>query len=72
VNLETVGTGKKGGGATASGTGRPPPEEEMDTESSDFRHEVDRILDKINASGFGSLTEEERTTLHKARSLLRK
>lgn len=72
VNLETVGTGKKGGGSTASGTGRPPPEEEMDTESSDFRHEVDRILDKINASGFGSLTEEERTTLHKARSLLRK
>jgi hypothetical protein len=32
--------------------------------------EVDRILDKINESGFGSLTVEEKLTLEKAKGLL--
>ena len=34
--------------------------------------EVDRILDKINEKGFGSLTEDEKITLDKAKSLLGK
>jgi membrane associated rhomboid family serine protease len=34
--------------------------------------EVDRILDKINENGFGSLTEDEKRTLDKAKSLLGK
>ena len=38
----------------------------------DLRGEVDRILDKINASGFGALTPEERSTLEKARETLRR
>ena len=37
-----------------------------------LRVEVDRILDKINEQGFGSLTEEERKTLDEARDILRK
>jgi membrane associated rhomboid family serine protease len=35
-----------------------------------LKAEVDRILDKINEEGFGSLTAEERSTLDKARDLL--
>ena len=35
-----------------------------------MQEEVDRILDKINASGFGSLTDEEKLTLEKAKGLL--
>lgn len=36
-----------------------------------LQQEVDRILDKINASGFGSLTEYEKQTLDRAREILR-
>ena len=36
----------------------------------DMQTEVDRILDKINESGFGSLTVEEKLTLEKAKGLL--
>ena len=35
-----------------------------------LQKEVDRILDKINDSGFGSLTEEEKLMLEKAKGLL--
>jgi len=35
-----------------------------------LRKEVDRILDKINTQGFGSLSEEERKSLDKAKDLL--
>ncbi len=35
-----------------------------------LKSEVDRILDKINSKGFGSLTEEEKRTLDKARDIL--
>ncbi len=35
-----------------------------------LQSEVDRILDKINAKGFGSLTPEEKKLLEKARHLL--
>lgn len=38
----------------------------------DLRGEIDRILDKINAKGFGSLTAEERETLNRAKELLGK
>ena len=38
--------------------------------SSDLQIEVDRILDKINDTGFGSLTSKEKLTLEKAKSLL--
>jgi len=36
----------------------------------ELQHEVDRILDKINASGFGSLTENEKQTLDRAKDIL--
>lgn len=36
-----------------------------------IKAEVDRILDKINANGFGSLSAEEKATLDKARDLLK-
>ncbi len=39
-------------------------------ESPDLRAEVDRILDKINASGFGSLEEDEKETLNRAKEML--
>ena len=32
--------------------------------------EVDRILDKINATGFGSLTDSEKQTLDHAKDIL--
>jgi membrane associated rhomboid family serine protease len=35
-----------------------------------LKGEVDRILDKINENGFGSLTESEKKTLDRARTLL--
>ena len=38
--------------------------------SADLQREVDRVLDKINDKGFGSLTEEEKLTLEKAKGLL--
>jgi membrane associated rhomboid family serine protease len=38
--------------------------------SSSFRAEVDRILDKINSQGFGSLTEEEKRVLDEAKDML--
>lgn len=38
--------------------------------SPSMKAEVDRILDKINSQGFGSLTEEEKKTLDKARDNL--
>ena len=36
----------------------------------EIQTEVDRILDKINDSGFGSLTKEEKLTLEKSKGLL--
>lgn len=36
----------------------------------DLQREVDRILDKINDKGFGSLTQEEKLTLEKAKGFL--
>ena len=38
----------------------------------DLKAEVDRILDKINTSGFGSLTADEKRTLDQARDLMTK
>ena len=37
----------------------------------DLQAEVDRILDKINLSGFGSLSEKEKATLDRAKEILR-
>lgn len=37
-----------------------------------LQNEVDRILDKINSDGFGSLTDEEKKLLDRARDLLAK
>ena len=42
------------------------------TNRRELQKEVDRILDKINKQGFGSLTEEERNTLDRAKELLNK
>ena len=36
----------------------------------ELQKEVDRILDKINATGFGSLTDGEKTTLDQAKDIL--
>ena len=36
----------------------------------DLQNEIDRILDKINAQGFASLSEEEKRTLDKAKEIL--
>jgi membrane associated rhomboid family serine protease len=36
----------------------------------DLQNEVDRILDKINESGFGSLTEQEKQVLDRAKDIL--
>ncbi len=38
----------------------------------DLKAEVDRILDKINTSGFSSLTSDEKRTLDEARNLMSK
>ena len=40
------------------------------TTRGDLRAEVDRILDKINSSGFGALTAEEKRVLDEARDLM--
>jgi membrane associated rhomboid family serine protease len=40
------------------------------SDTNDLQFEVDRILDKINDSGFGSLTKKEKSTLEKAKGLL--
>ena len=42
------------------------------TGSRDIKAEVDRVLDKINAHGFGSLTDDERRILDSARDVLNK
>jgi membrane associated rhomboid family serine protease len=41
------------------------------TSTGDLQKEVDRILDKINDLGFGSLNSDEKKTLEKAKELLR-
>ena len=42
------------------------------TSNEDLQKEVDRILDKINASGFGSLDDTEKATLDRAKDILSK
>lgn len=44
--------------------------EQRPADRSHLRTEVDRILDKINESGFGSLTAEEKRILDRAKELL--
>lgn len=58
---------KRGGSAP-----RPPRFTVNVDNRSDLRNEVDRILDKINESGFGALTDDEKETLNRARDLLRR
>lgn len=41
------------------------------TNRDDLQQEVDRILDKINATGFGSLSDIEKETLDRAKDILR-
>lgn len=42
------------------------------TSRKQLREEVDRILDKINSEGFGSLSDEEKRTLDRAKDILSK
>jgi membrane associated rhomboid family serine protease len=42
------------------------------TSAEDLQKEVDRILDKINSSGFGSLDDNEKATLDRAKDILSK
>ena len=44
----------------------------VDISNQSLQHEIDKILDKINEQGFGSLTQNEKNLLDKAKSLLRK
>ncbi|MFT3828079.1 MAG: rhomboid family intramembrane serine protease [Opitutaceae bacterium] len=51
----------------------PPPAFKVNiTARENLKAEVDRILDKINTSGFASLTAEEKRTLDAARNLMSK
>jgi membrane associated rhomboid family serine protease len=49
---------------------KPAPYKVNVSQTADVRKEVDRILDKINRSGFGSLTDQEKKILDEARDLL--
>ncbi len=49
-----------------------PPAFGQRRHSASHRAEVDRILDKINSQGFGSLSDEEKRTLDEAKDLLSK
>lgn len=49
-----------------------PSQNEPISPSEASKAEIDRILDKINAKGFGSLTSREKELLHRARDILRK
>lgn len=54
---------------TASST--PAPKFQVNlSDRNDLRAEVDRILDKINSQGFGSLTDEEKRVLDSAKDML--
>ncbi|MFM1851169.1 MAG: hypothetical protein RIS54_853 [Verrucomicrobiota bacterium] len=53
----------------AAGTSSPKFQVNLG-DRNDLRAEVDRILDKINSQGFGSLTDEERRVLDSAKDLL--
>ena len=44
----------------------------VDISNQSLQNEIDKILDKINEQGFGSLTQNEKNLLDKAKSLLRK
>lgn len=57
------------GGQVSNSTQTHSPEPDQMTRGH-LRTEVDRILDKINESGFGSLTEEEKRILDRAKELL--
>ena len=39
--------------------------------TTDLENQVDKILDKINEKGFGSLTDREKSLLEKAKSLFK-
>lgn len=41
-----------------------------DSDPGDLRQEVDRILDKINAEGFGALSDQEKRVLDRAKDIL--
>jgi membrane associated rhomboid family serine protease len=51
----------------------PPTHDTVNHGDNDaLQREVDRILDKINAKGFGSLSPEEKQTLDQAKDILRR
>jgi hypothetical protein len=53
-----------------TGANRKPPVGSLSKSSPELRAEVDRILDKINSHGFGSLTDEEKRILDEAKDML--
>ncbi len=54
-------------------SGSPKPSYSVDfSNQHSLQSEVDRILDKINEKGFGTLTQAEKNTLDKAKGLLKK
>ncbi|MFP4358153.1 MAG: rhomboid family intramembrane serine protease [Puniceicoccaceae bacterium] len=56
----------------APARGKPKGSARSAAEGPDLRAEVDRILDKINASGFGSLDDDEKETLNQAKEMLKR
>ena len=56
--------------ADAVGPASPRPSQPEEPAPRDLRAEVDRILDKINAHGFGALTENEKRVLDDAKEML--
>ena len=58
--------------ATGGGKAKRQPKSQDGFDRKGLQAEVDRILDKINAQGFGSLSEEEKKTLDRAKDMLSK
>ena len=65
------GSGVKGVGSSRTPAVKPSSGYAVDlSDQRALQEEVDRILDKINDNGFGSLSQKEKNTLDKAKGLL--
>ena len=65
------GSGVKGVGPSRTPAVKPSSGYAVDlSDQRALQEEVDRILDKINDKGFGSLSQKEKNTLDKAKGLL--
>lgn len=72
VQMERPGWVKKAAGMAQKSSGEKPKYTINIKSRSEMEKEVDRILDKINQKGFGSLSVEEKAILDRAKDLLKK